>query len=75
MIYVSGIIIIDALRHGVVDDLLRSLFVNPPPADRKPHIAHSQPGKVDVLKLFVDHNYSPLLFIYIWKKCTGKYNR
>lgn len=46
---IGGVIVVDALLHGVADDRPRLLSVNFPPAHRQAHVAHTQAGELEVL--------------------------
>ena len=63
VIDIGGIKVIDPVFHGVVDNLTGLFIVNisvlTAGKDGQAHIAHTQPGKGDILKLLGDHGNVP----------------
>ena len=59
VIDIGGIKVIDPVFHGVVDNLTGLFIVNisvlTAGKDGQAHIAHTQPGKGDILKFLCDH--------------------
>ena len=68
VIDVGAVVVVDAVGHGVVDDLLRPRPVNGRAVlaalHRQAHIAHAQPGEGNILKGFCNHSFSPILISF-----------
>ena len=54
----GGVVVVDAVGHGVVHHLRRGVLVHPgivAADDRQAHAAHAQSGQLQILKVPVDH--------------------